>query len=128
MLFLILGKFQFGRHTTVFFLGFFYYNETLDVHKLISFIFIWVAVIIYLNELRKEWKNKINRGTISEAIKEINNKFIFINGLKKSKEIKFPTKILFWKFSLGKKSNPEISPHIIDIAASFESIFTLKKP
>ena len=40
--------------TSQFFLGFFYYNETLDVHKLISFIFIWVAVIIYLNELRKE--------------------------------------------------------------------------
>ena len=40
--------------TSQFFLGFFYYNEPLDIHKLISFIFIWIAVIIYLNELRKE--------------------------------------------------------------------------
>ncbi len=37
-----------------FFLGFFYYREPLDIHKFISFIFIWIAVIIYLNELRKE--------------------------------------------------------------------------
>ena len=40
--------------TAQFFLGFFYYNEPLDLHKLISFFFIWIAVIIYLNELRKE--------------------------------------------------------------------------
>ncbi len=40
--------------TAQFFLGFFYYNEPLNIHKLISFIFIWTAVIIYLNELRKE--------------------------------------------------------------------------
>ncbi len=40
--------------TAQFFLGILYYNEPLVIHKLISFIFIWVAVIIYLNELRKE--------------------------------------------------------------------------
>jgi len=40
--------------TSQFFLGFFYYGEPLDIHKLFSFILIWIAVIIYLNELRKE--------------------------------------------------------------------------
>ncbi len=40
--------------TAQFLLGFFYFNEPLNIHKLISFVFIWVAVIIYLNELRKE--------------------------------------------------------------------------
>ena len=40
--------------TSQFFLCFFYYSEPLDIHKLISFILIWIAVFIYLNELRKE--------------------------------------------------------------------------
>ena len=40
--------------TAQFFLGILYYHEPLNLHKLISFIFIWLAVIIYLNELRKE--------------------------------------------------------------------------
>ncbi len=40
--------------TAQFFLGLFYFNEPLVFDKLISFIFIWIAVIIYLNELRKE--------------------------------------------------------------------------
>ena len=40
--------------TAQFFLGLYYFNEPLVFDKLISFIFIWVAVIIYLNELRKE--------------------------------------------------------------------------
>jgi chloramphenicol-sensitive protein RarD len=40
--------------TSQFFLGLFYFNESLILDKLISFIFIWIAVIIYLNELRKE--------------------------------------------------------------------------
>ena len=40
--------------TAQFFLGLYYFDEPLVVDKLISFIFIWVAVIIYLNELRKE--------------------------------------------------------------------------
>ena len=40
--------------TAQFFLGIYYFNEPLTLDKLISFLFIWVAVIIYLNELRKE--------------------------------------------------------------------------
>jgi len=40
--------------TAQFFLGIYYFNEPLNLDKLISFIFIWVAVIVYLNELRKE--------------------------------------------------------------------------
>jgi len=40
--------------TAQFFLGIFYFNEPLNVDKLISFVFIWLAVTIYLNELRKE--------------------------------------------------------------------------
>lgn len=40
--------------TSQFFLSIFLYNEPLGLDKLISFIFIWVAVLIYLNELRKE--------------------------------------------------------------------------
>ena len=40
--------------TAQFFLGLYYFNEPLILDELISFIFIWLAVIIYLNELRKE--------------------------------------------------------------------------
>ena len=40
--------------TAQFFLGFYFFNEPLNLDKLISFIFIWIAVLIYLNELRKE--------------------------------------------------------------------------
>jgi len=40
--------------TSQFFLGLYYFNEPLILDKLISFTFIWIAVIIYLNELRKE--------------------------------------------------------------------------
>ena len=40
--------------TAQFFLGLYYFNEPLVVDKLISFLFIWASVIIYLNELRKE--------------------------------------------------------------------------
>ena len=40
--------------TAQFFLGVYYFNEPLNLDKLISFVFIWVAVVIYLNELRKE--------------------------------------------------------------------------
>ena len=48
------GMIFFLTPTAQFFLGIYYFNETLDLHKLISFIIIWIAVIIYLNELRKE--------------------------------------------------------------------------
>mgnify|MGYP001372752021 CR=1 FL=1 len=40
--------------TAQFFLGLYYFNEPLVLDELIAFIFIWLAVIIYLNELRKE--------------------------------------------------------------------------
>ena len=40
--------------TAQFLLGLYYFNEPLILDELIAFIFIWVAVIIYLNELRKE--------------------------------------------------------------------------
>jgi chloramphenicol-sensitive protein RarD len=37
--------------TLQFLLGFFYYNEPFSFTKLVSFIFIWIAVIIYLKDL-----------------------------------------------------------------------------
>ena len=40
--------------TAQFFLSIFYLGQPLDTDKFISFLFIWVAVLIYLNELRKE--------------------------------------------------------------------------
>ena len=44
MIFYITPTFQF-------LLGYFYYNETFSITKLVSFIFIWIAVIIYLKDL-----------------------------------------------------------------------------
>jgi len=40
--------------TSQFLLGILLYEETLDIHKLFSFLIVWVAIFIYLNELRKE--------------------------------------------------------------------------
>ena len=40
--------------TSQFFLGITYFGEVLTIEKLFGFLIIWVAVIIYLNELRKE--------------------------------------------------------------------------
>jgi len=37
--------------TGQFLLGFFYYNEPFSLDKFISFIFIWIAVLIYLRDL-----------------------------------------------------------------------------
>ena len=37
--------------TLQFLLGYFYYNEPFSMMKLVSFIFIWIAVIIYLKDL-----------------------------------------------------------------------------
>ena len=37
--------------TLQFLLGFFYYHEPFSISKLVSFIFIWIAVIIYLKDL-----------------------------------------------------------------------------
>ena len=39
--------------TLQFLLGFFYYNEIFTIDKLVSFIFIWIAVIIYLKDLHE---------------------------------------------------------------------------
>ncbi len=39
--------------TLQFLLGFFYYDEVFSLNKLVSFIFIWIAVIVYLNDLYK---------------------------------------------------------------------------
>ena len=44
MIFYITPTFQF-------ILGFFYYNETFSITKLVSFILIWIAVFIYLKDL-----------------------------------------------------------------------------
>ncbi len=39
--------------TLQFLLGFFYYEEAFSFNKLVSFIFIWVAVIVYLKDLHE---------------------------------------------------------------------------
>ena len=39
--------------TLQFLLGFFYYDEIFTIDKLVSFIFIWFAVIIYLKDLHE---------------------------------------------------------------------------
>ena len=39
--------------TLQFLLGFFYYDEVFSFNKLISFIFIWIAVIVYLKDLHE---------------------------------------------------------------------------
>mgnify|MGYP001259907855 CR=1 FL=1 len=44
----------FQTPTAQFVLGLYYYNEPLLLDELISFVLIWIAVLIYLNELRKE--------------------------------------------------------------------------
>ncbi len=45
------GLIFFVTPTSQFLLGFFYYNEPFNMNKLISFIIIWIAVIIYLKDL-----------------------------------------------------------------------------
>ena len=47
MIFYITPTFQF-------LLGYFYYNEPFSITKLVSFIFIWIAVIIYLRDLHEK--------------------------------------------------------------------------
>ena len=39
--------------TLQFLLGFFYYDEIFSLNKLVSFIFIWIAVIVYLKDLHE---------------------------------------------------------------------------
>jgi len=40
--------------TGQFLLGFYYFDESLDLNKLISFVIIWIAVAIYLRDLAKD--------------------------------------------------------------------------
>ena len=47
------GMVFFITPTCQFLLGIFYFNEIFNVHKLIGFIFIWIAVIIYLMDLNQ---------------------------------------------------------------------------
>ena len=47
------GMIFFIAPTGQFLLGIFYFNEIFSVHKLIGFIFIWIAVIIYLKDLNQ---------------------------------------------------------------------------
>lgn len=48
------GMIFFIAPTGQFLLGLFYYNEYFDFNKLIGFIIIWIAVIIYLHDLSRE--------------------------------------------------------------------------
>ncbi|MBA1337500.1 MAG: chloramphenicol-sensitive protein RarD [Pelagibacterales bacterium] len=48
------GMIFFLAPTGQFLLGFYYFNETLDLTKLTSFIIIWIAVAIYLRDLAKD--------------------------------------------------------------------------
>lgn len=48
------GMIFFLAPTGQFLLGIFYFGEVLDLNKLVGFIIIWIAVLIYFNDLRKE--------------------------------------------------------------------------
>ena len=45
------GMIFFITPTSQFLLGYFYFNESFSVEKFISFIFIWIAVFIYMRDL-----------------------------------------------------------------------------
>ena len=45
------GMIFFITPTSQFLLGYFYYNEPFSTDKFISFILIWIAVLIYLRDL-----------------------------------------------------------------------------
>ena len=51
------GMVFFITPTCQFLLGIFYYQEEFSVNKLIGFILIWIAVIIYLRDLKEKKKN-----------------------------------------------------------------------
>jgi len=51
------GMVFFITPTCQFLLGIFYYQEEFSVNKLIGFILIWIAVIIYLRDLKEKQKN-----------------------------------------------------------------------
>ena len=114
--------------TSQFLLGITYFDEILTLEKFFGFVIIWIAVSIYLNELRKEWVVIITSGTIIATKNEINNKFDKTIGLKFSIGIILPTKRLDWKFWLGKNNKPELKPRIIDTKDNLVLIFFLKNP
>ena len=47
------GMIFFITPTSHFLLGVFYFNEVFNTYKLIGFIFIWIAIIIYLEDLKQ---------------------------------------------------------------------------
>ena len=49
------GMIFFITPTSQFLLGYLYYNEPFSTEKLISFIFIWFAVLIYLRDLYENY-------------------------------------------------------------------------
>ncbi len=53
------GMIFFLAPTGQFLLGVFYYGEYLDTNKLISFVFIWIAVAIYLQDLTNDKEIKL---------------------------------------------------------------------
>jgi len=53
------GMIFFLAPTGQFLLGVFYYDEYLDINKLISFVIIWIAVAIYLNDLTNDKEIKL---------------------------------------------------------------------
>ena len=53
------GMIFFLAPTGQFLLGVFYYGEYLDINKLISFVIIWIAVVIYLNGLTNDKEIKL---------------------------------------------------------------------
>ncbi len=53
------GMIFFITPTCQFLLGILYYNEYFDINKLIGFIIIWIAVIIYLKDLTNEKEIKL---------------------------------------------------------------------
>lgn len=48
------GILQFITPTTTFFLAVFYYGEPFDMSKLVTFVMIWISVILYVSDLRRK--------------------------------------------------------------------------
>jgi chloramphenicol-sensitive protein RarD len=48
------GMIFFIAPTGQFLLGYYYFGETLNITKLVSFIIIWIAVVIYISDLKNE--------------------------------------------------------------------------
>ena len=57
----LIGILQYIYPTLIFLIGVFMYNEALVESKLIGFIFIWIALIIYSIESALAFKRKNNK-------------------------------------------------------------------